>query len=87
MVNGRKRRHAFPPGDFSRACLCCYLLQNVRHRYLSMNWAFNNFQVGPRVMKDLLMHYTGRRHISYVFNEGFSVFFDWLARYFPGGLD
>ena len=63
-----------------------YFFQNVRHRYLSMNWAFNNFQAGPRVMKDLLLHCTGRRHISYVFNEGFSVFFDWLARYFHRGL-
>jgi hypothetical protein len=64
-----------------------YFLQNLRRHYFGMNWAFNNVQAGPRLAKDLAMHCTGKRHISYVFSEGFSTFFDWLAHYFPDGVE
>lgn len=63
-----------------------YYLRNLRHQYLGMNWAFNNSQAGPRVLVDLLLYYMKRRHISYMYNEGFTTFFCWLERYFPRGL-
>lgn len=62
-----------------------YYLRNLRHQYFGMNWAFNNSQAGPRVLADLYSYYTKRRHVSYMFNEGFTTFFCWLERYFPKG--
>lgn len=63
-----------------------YFLHNVRYQYLQMNWAFDNLQTAPRILKDVIGYYTKKRHISFVFSEASITFYRLLERYFPKGI-
>ncbi len=63
-----------------------YFLQSMWRLYVKRNWMFDNVRAGPRLVHDLLMLYMRTGHVSYVFNESFLTFYQWLARYFPEGV-
>jgi asparagine synthase (glutamine-hydrolysing) len=62
-----------------------FLWRNVKKYFLANNWIFNNFQAGPRLLKDIILSSVRQDHVSYLFNMSFVTFFEWLDRYFPHG--
>ena len=47
---------------------------------------FDNLRAGPRVLKDLMMNYLVKDHVSYVFNATFALLYEWMERYFRRGF-